>query len=252
MVSIFPISPFHPTLDPESENSVLPYSYESFTKSSTEVPLMAGFCDKEAAMAFTSELIFQIIRSKFKFITHVCRLDPVKKSTAKNFYTTIRQNYWGWGRDLNDEQLKQIQRQIEDYYLDGKPVDNAPYSIKCNVSKSQSQVRNQSFKTITISNKSGNFRFKIGIFQILTDIALSDVYDTLINPITTNQSSPAYVYRFEFEGSADTMKNALLKVMDEPIEGIFYYLKCVLKCDFLMLNSNTQELLTDAITVIGA
>ncbi|XP_065219197.1 esterase E4-like [Planococcus citri] len=165
VVSLFPISPFHPTLDLESENSILPYSFETLMKSSTGVPFIIGFCDKEAAMAFTK---------------------PLKERAAKNFYTIIRQNHWGWGRDLSDDQIKEIQTKIENYYLDGKPVDNFPVSTKCN---------------------------------ILSDIALSDVYDTLINPTSLNPSLSAYVYRFEFEGSIITMKEGVLEIMDQPIDG---------------------------------
>ena len=50
MVQVYPNSPFIPTAYP-SENSPLPLSPEKLIPTTNRVPLMIGFCEKEAAMA---------------------------------------------------------------------------------------------------------------------------------------------------------------------------------------------------------
>ena len=51
-------------------------------------------------------------------------------------------------------------------------------------------------------------------------MANSDLYNTLINVIARDLPSSAYVYKFDFEGNACTMRDKLIVLMDESIEGV--------------------------------
>ncbi|XP_065202780.1 esterase E4-like isoform X2 [Planococcus citri] len=164
---IFPTSPFIPMSD-SGENSVTPLSPEKLIPSTNRVPIMIGFCEREAAMAFVRQL---------------------KHNLSKNFRTAIRQNAWGWGAHLNDDELKHIYTQVESFYTDNHPIETASPSIKCDV---------------------------------LTDIALSDVYDSLINIIAADLPDSVFVYKFQFEGNAGTMKDRIYQMMDEPLEGTYH------------------------------
>lgn len=44
----------------QGENSVLPLSIKELAPSTSRVPLIIGFCDKEAAMGFTREFFVSI------------------------------------------------------------------------------------------------------------------------------------------------------------------------------------------------
>ncbi|XP_065219358.1 juvenile hormone esterase-like [Planococcus citri] len=161
---LFPASMFVPMFD-DDEDSILPMSALDTIKSTPRIPLLIGFCDKEAAMAFTRKF---------------------NKTITRNFYSTVRQNYYGWGRDLSNEDLKQMQKEIEKFYLNGNSVDNAPLSLKV---------------------------------DIQTDVALSDVYDAVINVIAADRPESVFVYRFDYEGNFSTMKDRVLALIDEPLEG---------------------------------
>ena len=55
--------------------------------------------------------------------------------------------------------------------------------------------------------------------QILTDMALSDVYDSIINVISAHLPESVYVYKFQFDGNAGTLKDRIVQMMDEPLMG---------------------------------
>lgn len=60
------------------------------------------------------------------------------------------------------------------------------------------------------------------MFQILTDAALSDVYDTLINATATeDEPSSVFVYKFNFVGNAFTLNEYLSKQLEEPLKGTY-------------------------------
>ncbi|XP_065217623.1 esterase E4-like isoform X4 [Planococcus citri] len=164
-MAMFPASPFVPTSDTSGENPVLPISLKDLVPSTTRIPIMVGFCEKEAVMVF---------------------LKVLKSSMAKNFYSTVTQNVWGWGHDLTEEDLKLIKEQAEQFYLNGEPTERAALSDRC---------------------------------EIQTDMALSDAYDSLINIIARDLPSSAYVYRFDFEGSIPTIKERIMAQLDEPLKG---------------------------------
>lgn len=64
-----------------------------------------------------------------------------------------------------------------------------------------------------------NYLLHLVHLQIQTDIALSDVYDSVINIVAADLPTSVYVYKFNFEGSIGTMKERVLEVVDEPLEG---------------------------------
>ncbi|XP_065217622.1 esterase E4-like isoform X3 [Planococcus citri] len=111
-IPMFPASPFVPTSDSSGENPVLPLSPNNLVPSTARIPLIVGFCEKEAALAF---------------------LRIFKSAMTRNFYSTATQNVWGWGRDLRDEDLKLIKEQAEKFYLNGEHTERAALSDRCEI-----------------------------------------------------------------------------------------------------------------------
>ncbi|XP_065219224.1 esterase E4-like [Planococcus citri] len=161
---IYPASPFLPLSDP-GENSVLPLSPDNLVPSTVRIPMMIGFCEHEAAMVFVKLL---------------------KKRLSSQFYSTLTQNVWGWGSNLTEEDLKLIQQQAEQFYLNGESTESGHLPTRC---------------------------------QIQTDISLSDMYDSVVNVVAEDLPSSVFVYRFDYEGSIPTMKERLVSQLDEPLKG---------------------------------
>ncbi|XP_065211383.1 esterase FE4-like [Planococcus citri] len=168
-LQVYPASPFMCTPEP-GENSPLQISPRKLIPSTNRVPVIIGFCEKEAAMSLAMLRMF-------------------KKPINDSFYKAIRQNPWCWGAALNDDELKLVQREVENFYLDGKPIENASQSTLC---------------------------------DIITDIALSDVYDTLINVISADLPSSVYVYNFLYDGKLCTMKAKLANLLEKELKGAFH------------------------------
>ena len=59
----------------------------------------------------------------------------VRESTEKNFKTSVRQNAWGWGHDLSDDDIEHIYQQVESFYLNGKSIHQASISMMTDVSE---------------------------------------------------------------------------------------------------------------------
>lgn len=55
--------------------------------------------------------------------------------------------------------------------------------------------------------------------QILSDAALSDVYDSLINVISADLPSSVYLYKFKYDGKLCTMKSKLANLLEKPLQG---------------------------------
>ncbi|XP_065205733.1 esterase E4-like [Planococcus citri] len=161
---ILPCGVFTPTVDC-GENGILPEFPRNLIQSTSKIPLLFGYCDRESILGFAQ---------------------GVRECTERNFKKSIRQNKWGWGRDLSDDDIELIYKQVESFYTQGKPIKEASLSTK---------------------------------IDIQTGIMLSDVYDTLINVVASNPESPVYVYKFQFEGEIVTMKSMYKNMFDERIEG---------------------------------
>ncbi|XP_065205757.1 juvenile hormone esterase-like [Planococcus citri] len=110
---VFPTSPFVP-LGESSDNSPLPLSPDKLIASTNRVPIMVGFCEREGAMG-------------------VALLEKLKQSLSQLFHKCLSQNVWGWGANLNEDESKQIQQQVQNFYVDGKSLDEASQSTKCDV-----------------------------------------------------------------------------------------------------------------------
>lgn len=134
---MYPASPLLPTIE-LSENSHIPKSPKKLIPATNRVPIMIGFCEREGAMAlaFLSE-------SNLKFGTYYIHLrnccccfvitDSLNNSISNCFPQAILQNSWGWAADLNDDALKQIKKEVEDFYLDGKSIETASQPILSDV-----------------------------------------------------------------------------------------------------------------------
>lgn len=53
----------------------------------------------------------------------------------------------------------------------------------------------------------------------MTDAAFSEVYDTLIDPVSAELPSSVYVYKFQFEGDVASMKTTVHWKFDGPMTG---------------------------------
>ncbi|XP_065202733.1 esterase E4-like [Planococcus citri] len=174
LVVAYPIGIFSPTVD---YGIIFPQSPEKLLESMMRIPIMVGFCEKESVMAFTR--------------------GDVLRNTEANFKTSFCQNHWGWGGHMSDENIKLINKQVESFYVQGQPIEQAPLLTK---------------------------------IDILDDVVLSDLYDTLVNIIATELPSSAFVYKFSFDGEIISMKTAVLHTMPEYLKGAFH------ACDFSYWN----------------
>lgn len=80
-----------------------------------------------------------------------------------NFYSTYRQNEWGWGRNITDEEVELIKDQVNDFYLNGDSLKNAPFQLKVDVRISIIIILDLNFsstKVQVLSNETSVFRFK--------------------------------------------------------------------------------------------
>lgn len=57
----------------------------------------------------------------------------------ESFYKSYRQNSWGWGRGITDDEVKLIKEQVDDFYFKGASLETAPLSLKVDVSASRSR-----------------------------------------------------------------------------------------------------------------
>ncbi|XP_065215837.1 esterase E4-like [Planococcus citri] len=168
-IQVYPQSPFLFTPEP-GENSPLPVSPEKLIPSTNRVPIIIGFSEREACITL---------------VTLRALNTPLKTC----FYKAIQQNCWGWAAALNEDELKRIQKEVENFYLAGESIETASQSVLC---------------------------------DILTDIALSDVYDSVINVISADLPSSVYVYNFHYDGKLCVMKAQIERSLKEPLPGAFH------------------------------
>ncbi|XP_065211405.1 esterase E4-like [Planococcus citri] len=168
-IQVYPVSPFVLTSEP-GENSPIPLSPEKLIPSTNRVPLLIGFCEKEAIMGVAQ-------------LRHSGAFKPLVRNT---FYKAIRQNHFGWGAALEEEELKLIQKEVENFYLAGNAIETVTESVLC---------------------------------DILTDAALSDVYDSLINEISTDLPSSVFVYNFLYDGNMCVMKPRMTRLLGKELPG---------------------------------
>ncbi|XP_065208415.1 esterase E4-like isoform X2 [Planococcus citri] len=110
---VFPVSVFATT--PElRESSPLPASLEKLIPWTNRVPIMIGFCEKEACMT-------------------LLRHEDFKKSISTAFGKIIQQNSWGWGAFLDDCELKLVQKEVDAFYLAGKSIETASLTVLCDI-----------------------------------------------------------------------------------------------------------------------
>ncbi|XP_065211385.1 esterase FE4-like isoform X2 [Planococcus citri] len=112
-MEVYPASPFFLNLEP-GENSPLPVSPEKLIPTTNRVPIIIGFCEKEAAMAFIKHGLF-------------------KKATGTGFYKVLRQNSSGWGVALSEDDLRLVQKEVETFYLAGESIENASQTALCDI-----------------------------------------------------------------------------------------------------------------------
>lgn len=61
------------------------------------------------------------------------KLGELKEETETNFKGSLRQNCFSWGNHLNEEDIQSIYKEVEDFYLNGQPVEQASLPIKMDV-----------------------------------------------------------------------------------------------------------------------
>ncbi|XP_065202789.1 esterase E4-like [Planococcus citri] len=162
---IFPMCVFNPTFD---RGDILPDLPNNLIKTMARIPIMIGFSQIESIMGYVR---------------------AVRPFTEKNFKGSLRQNFFGWGYHLSDDDVQSIYKEVEAFYLEGQPVEQAPLPVK---------------------------------MDIQSDVSMFDVYETVINPISEDLPSSVFVYKFEFEGNIHSMNATLNSMIDEPIKGTFH------------------------------
>ncbi|XP_065202761.1 esterase E4-like [Planococcus citri] len=165
IVPTLPIGVFSPSID---GGNILPKTPRKLIESMARIPTMVGFSQIESAIGFTGEM---------------------KPFTEKNFKNSLRQNCFGWGHHISDDDLRLIYKEVEEFYLDGQPVEQASQATK---------------------------------MDIQTDIILSGIYDGVINPIASDLPSSVFVYKFEFQGNLHS--NGIVKIFltGDPGKGSFH------------------------------
>ncbi|XP_065208406.1 esterase FE4-like [Planococcus citri] len=163
----FPVSPFMPTVD-HRENGVHPEHFRKSIPSTARVPVLYGICEKESVAAF-------------------CR--GMRQATMTNFIGSIRNNHYGWGYDITDDEIQYIKKRSGDFYWKGQNIKSAPLSI---------------------------------LIDVYTDLANSDLYNTLLNVMAKDLPESVYVYKFTFEGNANSLKEKLNVLFEEPVQGTFH------------------------------
>ncbi|XP_065202719.1 esterase E4-like isoform X2 [Planococcus citri] len=170
---LYPIGVFNISFD---QGDIFPESPRTMMHSVSRIPIMIGFCQYESMMGFSKGL---------------------RRQTVENFLTSVRQNCWGWGRNLSDKDIDYINQRINAFYTEGKSIENVPLSLQA---------------------------------DIQTDIILSDLYDSLVDIIADDLPSSVFVYKFEFEGDIPTTKSLLKHNYDEELPGSYH------ACDFSYWN----------------
>lgn len=57
-----------------------------------------------------------------------------RSQTEKHFKSSFRQNSFGWGYNLSDDDIHSINKEVEKFYCNGQPIHLAPLSVKMDVS----------------------------------------------------------------------------------------------------------------------
>ncbi|XP_065202723.1 esterase E4-like [Planococcus citri] len=181
LAPIYPMGIFSPTLDHES--GILPESPRNLLQSMAKIPIMVGFCERESILGFSR--------------------GELRRETEENFKTSFCQNCWSWGTHLDEKDIQFINQEVESFYTQGTPIEEAPLSLKV---------------------------------DIQTDITMSDVYETLIDIIAADSLSSVFVYKFEFEGAIATTKTILLQqsVLEEDLKGTYH------NCDYFYWNRRSD------------
>ncbi|XP_065221847.1 esterase FE4-like [Planococcus citri] len=168
-LQVYPCSPLIPTPEP-GENSPLQVPVRELIPSMNRVPIMIGFCEREGCMA-------------------LALLRNFKRSINDCFPKALGQNDFGWGASLNDDELKQIKKEVENFYLAGESIATASQPTLC---------------------------------DIITDAGLSEAYDSLINVVSADPTSPVYVYNFHYDGKLCMMKAQTERLLEKPLKGAFH------------------------------
>lgn len=110
------------------------------------IPLIYGMCEKESIMGFcrkTSQYVpLPYATTEFSRPTPNFSISggALKTGTHRNFRTSFCQNRWGWGCNLNEDQVDFINQQILSFYLNGDSIDTAPLCVKIDVISNRQQA----------------------------------------------------------------------------------------------------------------
>ncbi|XP_065202729.1 esterase FE4-like [Planococcus citri] len=132
------IGVFSPSIDPH----VFPCSPMELIPSMMRIPILVGYCEREAMLGFTR--------------------GEMRKQTEDNFYTSFCQNCWGWGHDMKTNEINLIKEQIESFYAEGNPIAKASLSTKVEIQSdiSMSDIYDTLIDVIAADLPSSVFVFK--------------------------------------------------------------------------------------------
>lgn len=134
------------------------------------------------------------------------------ESTVEYFRNAGRQNCWGWMHNLTDDEMDAINDKIDSYYF-GNLGKRRPVTVQVDVRIISRSVGGY----INIRNSNSSF-------QVLTDMAFSEIYDTVINPAAVEYPSSVYCYKFEYVGEIALVKHMVTKLLNEAVEGGNFHL----------------------------
>ncbi|XP_065202726.1 esterase E4-like isoform X2 [Planococcus citri] len=181
---------FSPTIEPD----VIPRNPQKLVHSIMRIPIMVGYCEREAILGFLR--------------------GDMRKKTEEYSKTSFCQNCWGWGYNLNRDEIKLINEKVVSFYTKGKSIENAPLTTKV---------------------------------DIQSDICMSDLYDTLVDAIAVDPRSTVFMYSFEFEGVIGTLKEG--RNIEEPIKGTFHGSEyCYWNCFFKSPHDKETRKMVDSFT----
>ncbi|XP_065202786.1 esterase FE4-like [Planococcus citri] len=114
-------------------------------------------------------------------------INSEEETIDRNLHAAYRIDPWSWPHNLTDQELDEMNKQIYSFYLENLPEKTTAYCRK---------------------------------IDIITDAVFSEVYDTLIDPIS--QSYPVYVYKFQYPGEISLFRRAVLQGLSEPVNGTYH------------------------------
>ncbi|XP_065202717.1 esterase E4-like [Planococcus citri] len=111
----------------------------------------------------------------------------LRPNTEKYFYSIWYQNPWAWSAKIDEKGRNYITQQVQSHYLNGQADSKIPISLA---------------------------------IDILTDAIFCDVYDSLLDLVSSEL--PVYVYKFQYDAECGGLKNRVFYLIQDHIDGAIH------------------------------